>query len=40
MNRLPSCLIYPVVMGNKESYWSGLSALAKTKLYVTNEDYV
>ena len=24
MTRLPSCLIHPVVMGNKESYWSGL----------------
>ena len=27
MNRLPSCLIYPVVMGNKESYWSGLNGI-------------
>ena len=24
MNLLPTCLVHPVVMGNKESYWSGL----------------
>ena len=25
MNRLPACLVCPIEMGNKESYWSGLS---------------
>ena len=36
MNNEPpaSCLIHPVVMGNKEPYWSGLTARALCRRYI------
>ena len=29
MNRPPACLVCPIEMGNKESYWSGLNGARK-----------